>query len=165
MKQATIDTVSVDMACGSGNTFRATGSTVVDKGFMAVYQESEDDKQKENGDSKLPPLKEGQHIPLKEICADQHFTEPPPRYTEASLVKSLEEYGIGRPSTYASIIQTLRQREYVEEAVRAHGRRQDREQISDGTFHRLRRLRLYRQAGGRIGRGVAWGKGLDSADA
>ncbi len=114
MKHATIDTVAVDMECGPGNTFRATGSTVVDKGFMAVYQESEDDKKKEDGDSKLPPLKEGDRIPVKEIRADQHFTEPPPRYTEASLVKSLEEYGIGRPSTYASIIQTLRQREYVE---------------------------------------------------
>jgi DNA topoisomerase-1 len=115
MKHATIDTVAVDLACGPGNVFRATGSTVVDPGFMAVYQEGgDDDKREEEGQSRLPPLKEGEEVPLKEIRAEQHFTEPPPRYTEASLVKALEEHGIGRPSTYASIISTLRQREYVE---------------------------------------------------
>jgi DNA topoisomerase-1 len=119
MKHATIDTVSVDMECGPGNVFRATGSTVVDKGFMSVYQEGEDeDKDKERTEAeettKLPPLKEGQELQLKEIRSEQHFTEPPPRYSEASLVKALEEHGIGRPSTYASIISTLRNREYVE---------------------------------------------------
>ena len=114
MQHALIDTVSVDMACGKGNLFRATGSTIVEKGFMAVYLEDEDDVKKESEDKTLPPLKEGEKVKLKKIRPEQHFTEPPPRYTEASLVKSLEEYGIGRPSTYASIIQTLRQREYVE---------------------------------------------------
>jgi len=115
MKHATIDTVSVDMECGPGNMFRATGSTIVDKGFMSVYQEGEDeDKQEGEDTTKLPPLKEGQELALTEIRAEQHFTEPPPRYSEASLVKALEEHGIGRPSTYASIISTLRQREYVE---------------------------------------------------
>ena len=114
MKHATINTVAVDLACGEGNLFRATGSTIVDQGFMAVYQEGVDEP-KEDGDEKmLPPLEQGEKVGLKEIINEQHFTEPPPRYTEASLVKSLEEYGIGRPSTYASIIQTLVQREYVE---------------------------------------------------
>jgi DNA topoisomerase-1 len=113
MIHATIDTVSVDFGCGVGNIFRATGSTVVDPGYMAVYQEGEDDAKGDGGDTLLPPLKPGDTCLLNDIRADQHFTEPPPRYTEASLVKALEEYGIGRPSTYAAIISTLQQREYV----------------------------------------------------
>ncbi len=113
MKHATIDTVAADLACGEGNLFRATGSTVSDPGFMLVYQEGQDDVQ-DVDEKQLPPLKKGDVVDLKEIRADQHFTEPPPRYTEASLVKSLEEYGIGRPSTYATIISTLISREYVE---------------------------------------------------
>ncbi len=116
MIHATIDTVAVEMQAGDpGNLFRATGSTIVDPGFMAVYQEGRDDSG--NGDDKerlLPPLKEGETVELLAIHPEQHFTEPPPRYTEASLVKTLEEYGIGRPSTYASIISTLQNREYVE---------------------------------------------------
>jgi DNA topoisomerase-1 len=113
MVHATINSVSVDFGCGAGNTFRATGSTVVDPGYMAVYQEGEDDAKGEGSETLLPPLKPGDSCLLKDIRADQHFTEPPPRYTEASLVKTLEEYGIGRPSTYATIISTLQQREYV----------------------------------------------------
>jgi len=81
---------------------------------MAIYQEGEDDGKQEAEEKMLPAMEKGELIKLKEIRSEQHFTEPPPRYTEASLVKSLEEYGIGRPSTYASIISTLRQREYVE---------------------------------------------------
>ena len=114
MKHATIDTVSVDFSCGEGNIFRATGSTIIDKGFMSVYMEGEDDGKDEADEKMLPPMTIGEQIKLMEIRSSQHFTEPPPRYTEATLVKSLEEYGIGRPSTYASIISTLRQREYVE---------------------------------------------------
>ncbi len=116
MVHATINTVGVDLAAGEGNTFRANGSTVVDPGFMAVYQESVDEgAEKEDDDNRLlPPLAEGDSVDLKAIRTEQHFTEPPPRYSEASLVKALEEYGIGRPSTYASIISTLQQREYVE---------------------------------------------------
>ncbi len=114
MIHATLDTVAVDLAAGPGNVFRATGSTVRDKGFMTVYQEGQDDVKPESDERILPPLEEGEKIPLKLIRPEQHFTEPPPRYTEASLVKTLEEYGIGRPSTYASIISTLRNREYVE---------------------------------------------------
>jgi len=114
MVHATLDTVAVDLNAGEGNTFRANGSTVVKPGFMAVYQEGLDDKESDDNEERLlPPLKEGQTVELKEIRQEQHFTEPPPRYTEASLVKSLEAHGIGRPSTYASIISTLVNREYV----------------------------------------------------
>ncbi len=115
MVHATLDTVAIDMGAGSGNVFRATGSTVVHPGFMAVYEEGTDDKKApENGEQKiLPSLREGEQVDLRKIRCEQHFTEPPPRYSEASLVKTLEAYGIGRPSTYASIISTLLQREYV----------------------------------------------------
>lgn len=116
MAHAVIDMVSADLTCGDGHVFRATGSTVNKPGFMSVYLEGKDDS-KEDEDNKenlLPPMKEGELIDLLEVLPNQHFTEPPPRYGEASLVKSLEEYGIGRPSTYASIISTLQNREYVE---------------------------------------------------
>ncbi len=115
MVHATINTVSVDLSCGSDqNLFRATGSTIAKPGFMTVYLEGKDDG-KENDDKEtfLPTLEEGRPIPLNDIISGQHFTEPPPRYSEASLVKALEEYGIGRPSTYASIISTLQNRDYV----------------------------------------------------
>lgn len=115
MIYATIDQVAVDFACGDGNTFRANGSTVRFPGFMRVYREDMDDKKKGDDDEKvLPELTEGDRVPLADILLQQHFTEPPPRFSEASLVKTLEEYGIGRPSTYASIISTLQNREYVE---------------------------------------------------
>ncbi|MEZ5447846.1 MAG: type I DNA topoisomerase [Thiolinea sp.] len=115
MIHATIDTVSVNLSPlhQADSFFRATGSTLRDPGFLAVYEEGLDDQKQEN-ESILPPLKEGETLPLHDIDANQHFTEPPPRFSEASLVKSLEEYGIGRPSTYASIISTLQAREYVE---------------------------------------------------
>ncbi len=115
MIPATLDTVAVDLQCGNEkNLFRANGSVVVDPGFMAVYQEDVDDKKGDDDEGRmLPPLEVGEQVKLKTIRAEQHFTEPPPRYSEASLVKALEEYGIGRPSTYATIISTLQQREYV----------------------------------------------------
>jgi DNA topoisomerase-1 len=115
MIHATIDTVSVDLAAGDVGIFRATGSTIRDPGFMAVYREGTDDAKAANDDSDriLPAMEEGEEIALKGIRPEQHFTEPPPRYSEATLVRVLEEYGIGRPSTYASIISTLLQREYV----------------------------------------------------
>ncbi|MGH8152442.1 MAG: DNA topoisomerase, partial [Rhodanobacteraceae bacterium] len=114
MKAATLNTVAVEFPCGGDAGFRATGTTVVDPGFLAVYEEGRDQKSPEDEESrKLPALTVGDAIPLTDIATDQHFTEPPPRYSEASLVKALEEYGIGRPSTYASIIQTLLAREYV----------------------------------------------------
>jgi DNA topoisomerase-1 len=116
MVPATLNTVSVELAAGSEHAFRVSGTTVIDPGFLAVYEEGKDAKAKEDEDEgrKLPPMKPGERIPLDRIHADQHFTEPPPRYSEASLVKALEEYGIGRPSTYASIIATLLFRKYVE---------------------------------------------------
>jgi DNA topoisomerase-1 len=122
MIHATLDTVSVDLACGSDNTFRANGSTIRDPGFMRVYIEDKDEPKKDdNKENLLPPMTEGDIVELQKIRLEQHFTEPPPRFSEASLVKTLEEYGIGRPSTYASIITTLLDREYVElESKRFH---------------------------------------------
>jgi DNA topoisomerase-1 len=118
MTPAVYDTVGVDFAAGKSKDgdvkFRATGSILVHPGFIAVYQEGEDDTQADDQDKILPPLAEGDEVRLNEIITEQHFTEPPPRYSEASLVKALEEFGIGRPSTYASIISTLRNRDYVE---------------------------------------------------
>lgn len=115
MIHATIDTVAIDFSCGEGNIFRANGSTIREPGFIAVYQEGQDDvKAGQAGDEEtLPKLEVGDVVPLEKIDGVQHFTEPPPRFGEASLVKALEEYGIGRPSTYASIVSTLQQREYV----------------------------------------------------
>jgi DNA topoisomerase-1 len=110
--------VALELAAGpdadDGHRFRANGSILVEPGFMAVYQEGRDDNEDDDSDRLLPEISEGDVIQLDLLRPEQHFTEPPPRFTEASLVKTLEEYGIGRPSTYASIIATLKQREYVE---------------------------------------------------
>ncbi len=115
MIHATLDTVAVDLAAGDEHGFRANGSTIRDPGFMRVYIEDKDDNKKDdNKENILPPMQQGDIVDLREIRLEQHFTEPPPRYSEASLVKALEDYGIGRPSTYASIITTLLDREYVE---------------------------------------------------
>lgn len=114
MADAILDTVSVDFSCGKGNTFRANGSTIAFPGFLSVYEEGRDDsKDEDNEDKILPAFNVGEKIKILDIETNQHFTEPPPRYSEATLVKALEEYDIGRPSTYASIIHTLQQREYV----------------------------------------------------
>lgn len=113
MAQAKFDAVSVDLSIGSeANLFRASGQTMIFPGFIAVYMEGLDDEEEE-GESKLPYLETGEVLNVDKIFGEQHFTEPPPRYSEASLVKALEEYGIGRPSTYASIISTLQDREYA----------------------------------------------------
>src|ERR1700689_249011 len=119
MAPAVFDTVAVDMRAGPDgaerHVLRANGSTLVAPGYIAVYQEGADDaKVDDDSDHVLPAMQEGDIVRLREITPQQHFTEPPPRFTEASLVKALEEYGIGRPSTYASIISTLRDREYAE---------------------------------------------------
>ncbi len=116
MQQAVFDTVAVELRAGADNAFRANGSTLVEPGFMAVYNQSVDTptgKEDDDDDKRLPVLEVGEKIKLLDVSADQHFTEPPPRFTEASLVKTLEEYDIGRPSTYASIISTLLARDYV----------------------------------------------------
>lgn len=118
MVPAVFDTVALEFAAGpdteKGHRFRANGSVLVEPGFIAVYQEGRDDNNVDEGDRLLPEVNEGDVISLDKLRPEQHFTEPPPRFTEASLVKTLEEYGIGRPSTYASIIATLKNREYVE---------------------------------------------------
>jgi DNA topoisomerase-1 len=117
MVPAIFDTVALDLVPAKQpevGRFRASGQTLVEPGFIAVYQEGSDDVKDEEADRALPAVEQNQVLSLAEIRADQHFTEPPPRYTEARLVKELEEYGIGRPSTYASIISTLKNREYVE---------------------------------------------------
>ncbi len=117
MVPAIFNTVAIDLLPESKQDearLRANGSTLVEPGFIAVYQEGSDDVKDDEADRTLPPVEEGQVLDLTDFRADQHFTDPPPRYTEASLVKALEEYGIGRPSTYASIISTLKNREYVE---------------------------------------------------
>ncbi|MDP8568805.1 type I DNA topoisomerase [Methylophilus aquaticus] len=115
MTQAKFDAVSVDLAVGTeANLFRASGQTLIFPGFMAVYMEGRDDAgDDEDAEAKLPHLETGEVLSVEKIYGEQHFTEPPPRYSEASLVKALEEHGIGRPSTYASIISTLQDREYV----------------------------------------------------
>ena len=115
MIHATLDTVAIDLSCTDAHTFRANGSTIKDPGFLSVYYEDSDDGKAadDNKDKILPVMQVGDKIPLKDIIIAQHFTEPPPRYTEASLIKALEEFGIGRPSTYASIISTLQHREYA----------------------------------------------------
>ena len=119
MLPAVFDQTTIDINVGD-YTFRATGSVQKFDGYLRVYQlpasnaDREDEEKDEEGEGKtLPPVTEGQTLRLDQIRPDQHFTEPPPRYTEATLVKELEEKGIGRPSTYASIISTIVEREYV----------------------------------------------------
>jgi DNA topoisomerase-1 len=118
MAPAIFDTVAVDMLAGQDGkertVLRANGSTLVKPGYISVYQEGMDDVVQDDSDHVLPPMQEGDRVKLTAVVPSQHFTEPPPRFSEASLVKALEEYGIGRPSTYASIISTLRDRQYVD---------------------------------------------------
>ncbi len=119
MESARLDRTTVEVETPDGQTgLRATGQVVAFDGFIAVYEEGRDDKPKDGGDdeddtTRLPALKEGAVAKVEAIRTDQHFTEPPPRFSEATLVKKLEELGIGRPSTYASILTTLRDRGYV----------------------------------------------------
>ncbi len=110
MSSAVLDTVQADIAADL-YTFRASGTTVKFDGFTAVYVEGRDEEEEKK--KKLPPLEEGQELKLRETVPEQHFTQPPPRYTEASLVKAMEEAGIGRPSTYAPTITTITSRGYV----------------------------------------------------
>ena len=119
MMPAVFDQTSVDIEAKSGSesfTFRVTGSVLKFEGFLKVYEESKEGKDEEDEAlrHKLPPLEQGQSLALRGLNPEQHFTEPPPRYNEASLVKELEERGIGRPSTYAAIISTIQEREYVQ---------------------------------------------------
>ena len=115
MSSARLDQVGVDVADGTGTQLRATGSVIAFPGFLKLYREDRDDPSGEGDEENrvLPPVKEGDSLTLGEVKPEQHFTQPPPRYTEASLVKKLEELGIGRPSTYASILSVLQERNYV----------------------------------------------------
>ncbi len=130
MAPAVFDTVAVDLVTGdpkaatgaNRHVFRATGQTLLEPGFLAAYHEDHDEDEADvesEDERRLPALEVGERVELEAIRPEQHYTQPPPRYTEASLVKSLESHGIGRPSTYASIIETLRYRKYVEMSGRA----------------------------------------------
>jgi DNA topoisomerase-1 len=134
MAPAVFDTVAVDLVAGAAthaesgapaadrHVFRATGQTLLEPGFLAAYHEDHDEDEADvesEEEARLPALETGDRVTLEALRPEQHFTQPPPRYTEASLVKSLESHGIGRPSTYASIIETLRYRRYVEMGGRA----------------------------------------------
>jgi DNA topoisomerase-1 len=113
MASARLERTTVELTDGTGRAvLRASGQVVLFPGFMALYDEGRDDPQDEEG-ARMPPLREGEAPAKTGVEATQHFTQPPPRYSEASLVKRMEELGIGRPSTYASILQTLKDREYV----------------------------------------------------
>ena len=114
MASALLDQVSIDIADPSGQVrLHVTGSVVVFDGFLKLYQEDRDEPAEEEGEGRLPNLRDGERVTRGAVAPNQHFTQPPPRYSEASLVKKLEELGIGRPSTYASIIQVLQDRDYV----------------------------------------------------
>ena len=114
MAHAVLDQVSIDVASADRNTqLRATGSVVAFDGFFRLYQEGRDEKSNDEAERILPNVREGEAMARTHVAPEQHFTQPPPRYSEASLVKSLEEHGIGRPSTYASILSVLQDRDYV----------------------------------------------------
>jgi DNA topoisomerase-1 len=115
MQPAELEQIGADIASRDGAvTLRATGTSIVFDGFLRLYREDRDDvSEDEEGERMLPPMREGEALAREDVRPEQHFTQPPPRYSEASLVKRLEELGIGRPSTYASILQVLQDRKYV----------------------------------------------------
>jgi DNA topoisomerase-1 len=113
MASAELDQVSVDVTDGKGITLRATGSILAFDGFLKLYHEDQDDPAEDEDNRMLPPMRERDPLRREKVDATQHFTQPPPRYSEASLVKKMEELGIGRPSTYASILSVLQDRNYV----------------------------------------------------
>jgi DNA topoisomerase I len=116
MMPALVDQTTIDISAGPRYLFRATGSVIKFNGFLAVYEEGKDEKDEEDDEQsrKLPPVEEGERLTLNDLKDEQHFTEPPPRYTEATLVKALEEKGIGRPSTYAAIMTVIQDRDYAQ---------------------------------------------------
>ena len=115
MENAVLDQVSADISDGTDDVIlRAVGTTIGFDGFLTLYHEDQDDAEESEEDRRLPPLSQGDATKLIDVVPEQHFTQPPPRFSEASLVKNMEELGIGRPSTYASIIQVLQDRKYVQ---------------------------------------------------
>ena len=125
MESAELERTTVDIAAKAGSRvleLRATGQVIKFDGFLALYQEGRDDDGDDEDSRRLPAMSEGEALKRKDLAVTQHFTEPPPRFSEASLVKRMEELGIGRPSTYASILQVLKDRGYVRlEKKRLHG--------------------------------------------
>src|SRR5215470_7060955 len=116
MMAAILDQTTIDIKAGERYLFRATGSVIKFNGFLAVYEEGRDEKDEEDDEQsrKLPLVEQGERLTLNDLKDEQHFTEPPPRYTEATLVKALEEKGIGRPSTYAAIMTVIQDRDYAQ---------------------------------------------------
>ena len=153
MESAELERTTVDVAAMSGPRkidLRATGQVVKFDGFLALYQEGKDDEEDEES-RRLPPMKAGDPLTRERIASTQHFTEPPPRYSEASLVKRMEELGIGRPSTYAAVLQTLRDREYVKiekKRLAAGGQGAPRHGLPRELLPALRRVRFHRRPGG-----------------
>jgi hypothetical protein len=125
MESAELERTTVDIAAKAGSRvleLRATGQVIKFDGFLALYQEGKDDDGDDEDSRRLPAMSEGEALKRQDLAVTQHFTEPPPRFSEASLVKRMEELGIGRPSTYASILQVLKDRGYVRlEKKRLHG--------------------------------------------
>ena len=117
MADAQLDQTAADLSATSDHlTMRANGSVIIFDGFMKVYREDRDDQEDKSADPQnriLPPLSQGQDVAVQQVHPEQHFTQPPPRYTDASLVKRMEELGIGRPSTYASTMRVIEKRGYV----------------------------------------------------
>ena len=119
MKPALYATITVDVTAARDYLFRATGATLLFPGYLAVYSEGRDDEEEEQREQSLPPLAEGEVVDLLRLLPEQHFTKPPPRYTEPTLIKALEANGVGRPSTYASIVTLIQERGY---ALKSEGR-------------------------------------------
>ena len=178
MAEALLDQTSVDIApiCRAPATgrsrrqalrLRAAGTVIRFPGFMKLYIEGMDDEDEEK-EGLLPPLKEGEPLKLHELLPEQHFTQPPPRYTEATLVKTLEEYGIGRPSTYASIMNTLVERKYARLDKKRFFPEDVGMVVSDllvDPLSPVRRLQFHRRAGRGTGPGFPRRKTVEAAAA
>ncbi len=162
MGNAVYNTLRVDIDAGlSANSqpyhFRVSGSTIKFSGFLALYEDARDEDAAADDDEGriLPEMTVGELLDLLDLLPEQHFTQPPPRYTEASIVRTLEEYGIGRPSTYAPTVAVIQDREYVDQAGQAPDpdrHRQDRQRSAGAVFPGDHGLPVHRQDGGRTGR-------------
>ena len=157
MANAVYDSVSVEIDA-AGHSFRTSSSSLKFSGYTAVYEEGKDDD-KEEKEPTLPPLTEGETLDLKSFGRDQHFTQPPAHYTDATLIRAMEEQGIGRPSTYAPTVSTILDREYVVKEGKYlphHQSGPGRHAADGGALQRHRRPEIHRQHGekaGRCGRG------------